>query len=257
MINLGLAGQASSGKDTVADYLVARYGFIKYSFSDALYREVTEAFSLPDDSMLRDRTAKEVPTERLSLVNCMDDEFIGVAVQHIHGSHHQDNEPLSPRQILQYWGTEYRRAADPDYWVKKARDWVCDYRSLFPYAELRPQLFVNTSVRFENEREMISHTAYYETKDATSWEGTIWHLRRDTTAPVHAHQSETPLPVLDGERQIWNNAGLEQLYRGVDLLLSTNATFVRCEPMRQISGTCTAAEFEQYGRKFIDEEITL
>lgn len=225
MLVLGLSGPAGSGKSAVAEYLVKRYGFLRFSFSDALYREVAAAFSLPDESLLRDRTTKEVPTERLALVDCLDDEFIGVAVQHIHGSRHPDNEPLSPRQVLQWYGSEYRRVQDPDYWVKRAQDWIHAAHYFHPYPELRSQYFVNDSVRFQNEREWVH---LFE-------DSNIWHLHRDTVAPVHAHQSETPLPVLDGEREIWNNAGLQHLYQAVDLLLSTAAPTVRCEPMEKIT----------------------
>ena len=70
MILIGLAGHAGSGKDSVADYLVSRYGFVKSSFSDALYREVAAAFGLPDESLLRDRATKEVPTELLAAKKC-------------------------------------------------------------------------------------------------------------------------------------------------------------------------------------------
>ena len=221
MIILGLAGHAGSGKDTVANYLVERYGFVKFSFSDALYREVAAAFSLPDESLLRDRATKEVPTERLSLVDCMDDEFIGVAVQHIHGSHRPDNEPLSPRQILQWWGTEYKRSQNPDYWVEQAEQFIYDTTNFGPYAELRPYNFVNTSVRFENERDWIHSYAPF---------GSVWHIHRDTAIPVASHESETPLPVLPGEREIWNNYTVEYLHMGIDQLMSSNIPSIRIEP---------------------------
>jgi hypothetical protein len=218
MILLGLAGAAGSGKDAVADYLGRRYGFIKFSFSDALYREVAAAFGLPDDSLLRDRETKEVPSELLALEFCTDDEFVRV-VQRFPGEPVTITDPISPRQILQWWGTEYRRAQDPDYWIAQAEQWLVRVHEITRYPEHRPQLFVNTSVRFPNEHAWIKEL-----------EGNVWHLRRDAAAPVAGHVSETPLPVLDGEREIFNNYTLDYLYKGVDQLLTSGAKFVRLEP---------------------------
>jgi hypothetical protein len=230
VINLGLAGLAGCGKDSVADYLVRTYGFIKYSFSDALYREVVDAFGLDSEDLLRDRESKEKALACLRLEYCQDHDFVtvakaalnkegGITLPHV-------LKPLSPRWVLQVWGTQYRRAQDPDYWVLKAQDWVTSVRRSVAFLEQKPQFFVNTSTRFSNERAWIH---------ATRWDGNVWHLHRDGIQPVHAHESETPLPVFDGERELWNNAGLDQLYRGVDLLLSTNAQFVKCEPMKPMT----------------------
>lgn len=230
MILLGLAGPAGSGKDTVADYLVERYGFIKFSFSDALYREVATAFGLENEDLRRDRATKEAPTELLSLIRCSDLAFREVGEQQIsilrttRGMITLPSAvmPLSPRQILQWWGTEYRRAQDPDYWINKAEEFIYAMTHEYGnYAELRPQAFVNTSVRFPNEREWVHSFAPF---------GSVWHLHRDTAMPVASHESETPLPVLEGEREIWNNYTLEYLHMGVDQLMSSTIPSIRVEP---------------------------
>lgn len=219
MILIGMAGAAGSGKDAVADYLVQRYGFVKFSFSDALYREVTAAFGLPDDSLLRDRETKEVATPLLALENCADDDFEAVVREMFAPEDHTVRTPHSPRQILQWWGTQYRRAQDPDYWIAQAEQWLVRVHEITRYPEHRPQLFVNTSVRFPNEHAWIKEL-----------EGNVWHLRREAATCVAAHVSETPLPVLDGEREIFNNYTLDYLYKGVDQLLTSGAKFVRLEP---------------------------
>lgn len=225
MIVLGLAGHAGSGKDTVADYLVERYGFVKFSFSDALYREVAEAFGLEDDSLLRQRGAKELRDRKLALINCYETGFIDVAEDILRGD--TVCSPIeqwnSPRQILQWWGTQYRRAQNPNYWIEATDMWIDGIRQMFPYPELRPQYFVNTSVRFPNEREFIMSRA-------APWDGNVWHIHRDAATPVASHESETPLPVLDGERQIWNNYTIEYLHMGIDQLMSSNIPSIRIEP---------------------------
>lgn len=218
MIILGLAGKAGVGKNEVARYLVERYGFIEFSFSDALYREVEVAFGLGDALILRDRATKEIPTALLCGENCDDSAFIDVLMANGVAS---GDEPLSPRVVLQLWGTQYRRAQDSEYWIKRAEEWVHAVRSAMPYPEQAPQYFVNTSVRFPNERAWVHAMG-----------GNVWHLRRAGLAAVNAHVSEEPLEVWDGERELHNNDTVERLHRcGVELLLTMNARFVKVEPM--------------------------
>ena len=202
MILLGLSGKARSGKDSVADHLVERYGFTKFAFSSALYDEVQEAYGLEDQSLLRDAETKDVRAKQLSFSNCTDSAFNAVAEQQLSNLFRDDVgnllitpglAPLSPRQVLQWWGYEYRRAQDPNYWVKKAEEWLRATQAQYP--EQRPQCFVNPTVRFENEREWISGSHWV-------WSGNIWHLHRDAAPQVNAHQSENPLPVLEGERVV-------------------------------------------------------
>ncbi|MHB8388011.1 MAG: AAA family ATPase [Acidobacteriaceae bacterium] len=226
MVNIGLAGAAGCGKDTVADYLVRRYGFVKYSFSDALYREVADAFGLDSDDQLRNRALKETPTSWLALEHCSDSEFSDLVVDM--GTRQSPvwrDTPLSPRQVLQWWGADYRRAQNPQYWVERADEWLSRFWAICKYPEQQPQFFVNTSVRFENERQWIHKCM----------SGNVWHIRRSALAPVHAHASETPLEVIGTERELYNGDSIERLYKGVDLLLTTGAQFVRVEPMQSYS----------------------
>jgi hypothetical protein len=224
MILLGLAGHAGAGKDTVADYLVTKYGFVKFSFSDALYREVAAAYGLESEDLLRDRDTKDTPQSILALENCNNAGFVAIATDELEkrsvisaGKY----QSLSPRQVLQLWGTEYRRALDANYWVQQAEDWIAAVWGIFQYPEQRPQFFVNTSVRFPNERAWVRKFQ----------NGNVWHIRRAGLTPVNSHVSETPLEVLDHERELFNNDTVDRLYKGVELLLSTQAKFVRVEPM--------------------------
>lgn len=176
---IGLTGFAGAGKDTVADILCEEYGFVKFSFSDALYREVADAFGA-SVAFLQDRNEKEKPQAALALINCDDARFIGRVLL-------TENCPLieipskleaprKPRDILQLWGTEYRRADDPDYWVKRAQEFAAQ-----PFYDSCAGL-VNTSVRFANEADWISSV------------GEIWCVRRQGHGPVNGHVSEKEQP---------------------------------------------------------------
>ena len=87
---------------------------------------------------------------------------------------------LTFRQMLQLWGTEYRRRQDPDYWVKRLE------------AKLHGlERVVIDDVRFPNEVEMIqrlggkviridrpgpaesTHASENELNDFTGWDGVI------------------------------------------------------------------------------------
>jgi hypothetical protein len=48
-------------------------------------------------------------------------------------------------KLLQWWGTEYRRAQDPDYWVKKVQEKIYDFHGVVLIAD----------VRFQNEFSFI------------------------------------------------------------------------------------------------------
>lgn len=234
MNHIGLAGPLRVGKDTVADYLVANHGFLKYSFSDALYREVRDAYALADQTILRSAETKELPTERLALKECDNEEFRRACANAEFGERIDLGPaeyasfltaPRSPRWVLQRWGTEYRRAQNPDYWVDAAKVFVSTFlqswtlarekalrgEELTEHEETLHQTvgLVNTSVRFPNELEY-----------ARVWcNGEVWHVHR-RGAMKGDHAAEQSLPVAKVDREIYNNGSLDKLYTGLSLMVT-------------------------------------
>lgn len=184
---VALCGLHGAGKDTVADALPAR----KLAFADVLYREVAEAFFVAVEE-LKCRETKEVPTDALKLRNCSSSGFAcflddcGWPFELMHS-------PRSPRQILQWWG-DYRRAQDPEYFVKAVQievqvsEWDCDD-------------VVITDCRFPNEAAMVRQLG-----------GKIWQVvRPGHNPPCSGHASETTGDEFAPDVVIRNAGSIEDL----------------------------------------------
>lgn len=116
---VGLMGLKGSGKDTVADHLVAVRGYTRLAFADPLRDEVMQGFGVTLQDLLA-RETKETPQAKFALQRCGDQDFVRcmLALSGPQNSLEQFlRAPRSPREILQVWGTEYRRADNPSYWV--------------------------------------------------------------------------------------------------------------------------------------------
>lgn len=152
---VGLVGLRGSGKDTAAQFLVA-LGWRRIAFADALYLEVAEAFGVTVEFLQR-RETKESPLPELALINCKDALYVttflgyenekafeaGATLDEVE----QRNKPRSPREILQVWGTEYRRQMINDnYW----RAQVATEVRAHPNTN-----FVITDVRFPDEGILV------------------------------------------------------------------------------------------------------
>lgn len=110
---VGITGKAGAGKDYLASQLIDTHpAFVRMSFASALREEI--------------------------------EEVLGVDIPELY------KKPTHPdvRRLLQWWGTDFRRAEDPDYWVKRAEEKA---RS----AAAQGLIPVFTDVRFPNEADMI------------------------------------------------------------------------------------------------------
>ena len=175
---IALCGAAGAGKDTVADMLPAR----KLAFADALYREVAEAWGV-EQHVLRCRETKELEAPILSVAHCKDLGFRTNCWRDFH------NRPRSPRQILQWWG-DYRRAQDPDYFVKQMQ----------PDGDT-----VITDVRFPNEAALVRQLG-----------GQLWQIRRPGyEAGGTGHASDTDGGEFAPDVVLENFGSLDDLRRTV------------------------------------------
>lgn len=165
---IGLCGFADSGKDTCADLLATHAGFRKLAFADALRAEIVEAFGI-DRAALLDRARKQEPMAELAFTRCTDVAYINAALCHLYENaggarvvpSEEASKPRTPRETLQLWGTQYRRAQDVSYWAKKLRDTVRYFM------REHEQHFVITDVRYGNEAETVRNLG-----------GLLWQVRR-------------------------------------------------------------------------------
>lgn len=141
---LGVMGQARSGKDTCADYLVAKYGFVKISLADPIKRICMDIYEMTEDQLWGDDKEKQdlrypIPGKGF----------------------------LTPRLALQFIGTEVGRNVYADTWIdifkryanavmagthyySRTKGLLPDKRIFRVFAK-KPQGIVCPDVRFKNE----------------------------------------------------------------------------------------------------------
>lgn len=200
---IGLAGFAGTGKDTVADLLRTHVRFGKCAFADQLRYELSEAFSV-EPLLLTDRGTKEVPHPAMALAECKNNEFVGTllrgAVYDQFDGSVEDflTAPRSPRQIMQLWGTEFRRAKDTHYWTRQLTRQINDS---VRYGNTR---HVITDVRFENEAQAVRNMG-----------GVIWQVNRPGLATNTSHSSESDGSQFKPDAVINNSKDIRHLQSAV------------------------------------------
>lgn len=194
---IGVMGGKGAGKDTLANYLVSDRNFKRIAFADALYKQVADAFKVTVE-FLQNRDTKELPLSAMALKNCKDPSFVKALIELnvIEGNESDYSIDRSPRQIMQWWGTEYRRKSSfgyDAYWLDIVKD-VIDKNPNISY--------VITDVRFNNEADFIDYNAAFN-DEGNRWYQ-LWRVlrpkvdeaaaaRREAGDPTALHPSETDL----------------------------------------------------------------
>jgi hypothetical protein len=142
---VGFGYKARHGKDEAVKSIVAaragQYDVRRYAFADVLKKEVNDA-AVNAGGMLelfkQGGAAEALPEGRES--------FTPFPSWVMYDPEADMTDPLCPlgkqRTLLQWWGTEYRRNQEPNYWVKKLNDVLL--------AE-RPRIALISDMRFPNE----------------------------------------------------------------------------------------------------------
>jgi hypothetical protein len=200
---IGITGFINSGKDTVADYLVAYHGFKRDSFAGTLKDAVSAVFGW-DREMLEGRT----PEAR-------------------HWREQQDMwwskrlaMTITPRGVLQQWGTEVcRNGYHDDIWIASLQNRLAR----------RTGHTVISDVRFPNEitaiKEQGGHMIWVKRGDLPSWYIMAQKANRgDIVAQTKlkqlgVHASETAWIGTDFDTVIDNDGSIEDLYARIKSLV--------------------------------------
>jgi hypothetical protein len=203
MIIIGLGHKKRRGKDTLAQFWMKARGksvrIKRYAFADALKQEVSEAIvniminhnggkPYTDAENFLVKIQRRIGREQRIVDRYLKNPQCAVELLCDWASVPYDpNPPMDPpmddplcpygkqRALLQWWGSEYRRAQDPDYWVRKLEDTLIAERPGVDVA-------VITDMRFPNEFELVQYLG-----------GIPIRLDRPGYPDDDTHQSETAL----------------------------------------------------------------
>ena len=200
---IGVCGFIGSGKDTIADYLVGFHGYRRDSFAGTLKDAVAAVFGW-DRELLEGRTPEARAwreqvdawwAKRLNMPN------------------------LTPRWVLQYWGTEVcRRAFHDDIWIA----------ALEARLSRRSDDTVISDVRFPNEIQSIRNAGgrivWVKRGELPEWydlavESNCGRFNHMKTAYPDVHVSETAWVGTRFDYEIDNNGTIDELYTNIKNLV--------------------------------------
>jgi hypothetical protein len=207
---IGVCGFIGSGKDTIADYLVNVHGFRRESFANTLKDAVAAVFGW-DRVMLEGRT-KEAREWR-EQIDLWWAERLGIPT-------------LTPRWVLQYWGTEVcRRGFHDDIWIasvenklRRSKDDIVISDCRFPN-EIASIKLAGGIIVCVNRGELPS----WHIMAAKANKGDI--LAAEKLKALGVHASETAWVGTDFDHVLDNNSTLDSLFNQVE-------TVVQLEPMK-------------------------
>lgn len=195
---IGLYGAQGSGKDTIANIMVAKHGYVQMSFASALKDVVSILFSWP-----REMLEGSTPESRLWR-EAPDPDW----------SHKTGIAGFSPRKALQYVGTDLiRNQVYANIWTGIVENRISMILGANPAAKI-----VITDCRFLNEIEMLKK---FGKGGANRVDAFIIKVERPSTEIVEKnHVSETQYLEHKIDMTLLNNSTIEALEKSLEWVLS-------------------------------------
>ena len=201
---VGIVGFIGSGKDTVADYLVNFHEFRRESFASTLKDAVAAVFGW-DRTMLEGRTAEA--REWREQVDPWWAERLAMPT-------------LTPRWILQYWGTEVgRRSFHDDIWIASLENKLRNSKDSI----------VVSDCRFPNEIDSIKQLGgkiiWVQRGELPSWYDLALEANKGSNIALNSlkaskiHASEWSWIGHEFDAILDNNGTIEELYQQIKNLL--------------------------------------
>jgi hypothetical protein len=201
---IGVCGFIGSGKDTIADYLVNFHEFRRESFASTLKDAVASVFGW-DRTMLEGRT-KEAREWREQV-----DPWWAARL---------DMPTLTPRWVLQYWGTEVcRKAFHDDIWIASLENKLRNSKDHV----------VISDCRFPNEISSIKNAGgqivWVQRGALPEWYQTAVDANRGSNVALNdlkrlkIHASETAWVGTEFDAVIDNNSTIDALYQQAQTLV--------------------------------------
>ncbi len=202
---IGICGFIGPGKDTVADYLVNFHEFRRESFASTLKDAVSSVFGW-DRTMLEGRT-KEAREWREQV-----DPWWAARL---------DMPTLTPRWVLQYWGTEVcRKAFHDDIWIASLENKIRTSKDHVVISDCR---FPNEILSIRNAGGQILWVQRGELPD---WYDVAIDANRGMNIAINElrmrkiHASETAWVGTEFDAVLDNNGTIDELYNQTKLIVS-------------------------------------
>ena len=226
---IGICGFIGSGKDTVADYLVNFHEFRRESFANTLKDACAAVFGW-DRTLLEGRT-KEAREWREQVDPWWAERL--------------DMPTLTPRWVLQYWGTEVcRKGFHDDIWIASLENKI---RNSKDHVVISDCLFPNEIQSIRNAGGKI---IWVQRGALPDWYETAVEANKGSNIAINdlkmrkIHASETAWVGTDFDSIIDNNGSLDDLYTQVRTLVIsdeiplTPSNTVLTEYLRTVGTDC-------------------
>ena len=202
---IGICGFIGSGKDTIADYLTNFHGFRRESFANSLKDAVAQVFGW-DRVMLEGRT-KEAREWRERVDPWWAERL--------------DMPNLTPRWILQYWGTEVcRKGFHDDIWIASLEHKLLNSRDNIVISDCR---FPNEIKSIKQAGGMVIRVVrgpepewYRDAADMNAGEHCMnWMLAKTRMDKLKIHASETAWVGTKFDYVFTNDGSIDDLFAKV------------------------------------------